>query len=742
MPEGTPIVPDSNERQLLFLSKFHIFPPPENVPAKTILALYGIDEQYKEMMQVTTLLHSKDDTIYATKKRMLHCETLGLVLSMCMIGVLRFTHNNYTTACGIPLNPGLNQTTPNATNCTSATTKLPNCLPNEDATFVFVLALLALLCNIFCAVLLAWHNFSFTVLRRQLKNYNCLFILFLVLISCYIELQYPITPLLHQQWVMTLAYFTSAMTFLLLDDFKHMPRYGLLCVTALMLAIEASEIIRHSVLLCCEMSDDYVLSSWLKTVHFNIVICLVPIATAVVKDVDRKEFYFVIVHPLRRVVRHAKRASYNFDQVSKTWRNSTVGGDIELPQRWSLEKAVDLTNAYPQTMQTYDVAAGLRLLTLVGLPSPTVENKWTPHTMHHVADILNGNDSHPGNEEIRDEMELRRRVWGILTAYMLEAKLWNPTFAPALLKDAEQFSGTQNSALSSSLCSTNAGKKTLVFVLLLTYATLLGISFAPSNWRPSKVDACQHQVGIKQAAEWYVVAVVVLASIGLFAYGRLVCSNCSKRNGCQVLRAPNVMMFLMSLGGLLFVDMFVPETSMSGLNSFVYVSGLVMFVFTDAHVWRSRVLAGSLGCALLSTTVANVYWASVCVGNNQLVFSSVSVSKCDVHRSLYLSVVLLSVEGVVTMLLDGRNERLWFVAVHGDRETGDGDGTTSEVKQKFLKSRFHSTQNMLSNKIRKRKTEFMAKEEQKRWGVALRVGGEGGAGGGVEEEEGGNGCGM
>ena len=742
---------DSNSRKLSFLSQFHIFAPPSNVPADEIITLYNLDEQYKETAKVAGMLQeTKITNITSTHKRLLHCETIGLLLSMVAMATLRFIHNHYhsspVSACGIPASSTTNNTTTNTTNACKEIS-LPACLPYSDSTFVSILALLALLFNLFFAGLLAWHNFSFTILRRQLKNAHVFFILFLVLFICYIELHFTMTPL-HQQLVMTVGYLTSTSTFLLLDAFKHMPRYGLVLITCIVLCCEATEIIRQTVLLCCEAPYEYAVSNWLKTLHFNVIVVVAPIAFAVVKDVHRKDLFFVIVHPLRL----QRDGSYNNNRASNTWKK-TDGGDIEMQQthqhnnqhnnqqltsnasavsntsRLSLEKGktLNLTNEYPKTMETYNVEAGIRLLTLVGLPSPTIESKWLEEEID-VNDILNGKDSHPENEQYMND-ELRRRVWGILKAYGLESKLWDKTYASALLperrlhsKDVEQFNkSTKTSISSSTTSSTDTFRWFLVFVLLMMFVTQLGISFSPTNWVPSETDACGRQLGIKVAAEWYAITLSCLAFVGLVAYVLLIRSNFSKRNCVQLLQTPTVIMFLFSLVGLLLLDIFVPETTVSGLNSLIYVTGLVMFVFTDVHIWRSRVLAGCLGSSLFIVTIANTYWDTKCHLNSTFeLIPAMSLSKCDVRRSLYLSVVICLADGLLTMFFDGRNERLWFVTVHGDRETGDGDGTTSEVKMKYLNSRFISMKNVLTKRTKRRKTEFIANQQNK-WGVAFEV---------------------
>ena len=58
--------------------------------------------------------------------------------------------------------------------------------------------------------------------------------------------------------------------------------------------------------------------------------------------------------------------------------------------------------------------------------------------------------------------------------------------------------------------------------------------------------------------------------------------------------------------------------------------------------------------------------------------------------------------GILSMLFDTRNERLWFVTMQAERELGDAVESTGLEKQRYLLRRFISRKNVLLQRIHRR----------------------------------------
>merc|ERR1712167_485947 len=145
-----------------------------------------------------------------------------------------------------------------------------------------------------------------------------------------------------------------------------------------------------------------------------------------------------------------------------------------------------------------------------------------------------------------------------------------------------------------------------------------------------------------------------------------------------------------------------PHNSLSGLSSVTYFVSNLFFVFSDAHINRNRPLAIALGFVLVAVTVSNVVYDVNCPVQAtlfSLASANLSLSKCDIRRSIYLGILITMFDGVITSLSDRANERLWFVLLHADRATGDAAESAGAKKRSFLQRRVASTLNIIERRI-------------------------------------------
>ena len=228
-------------------------------------------------------------------------------------------------------------------------------------------------------------------------------------------------------------------------------------------------------------------------------------------------------------------------------------------------------------------------------------------------------------------------------------------------------------------------------IMWLCIFSQVALFFLPDNWEYPEPGPCDEYASFFEAKLWYGITNATLTLISWIGFGLLSWRNISKKALCSHLHEPTVLLTMMTLIVLFIVDVSKPATSISGISSVTYVGAVLMFIFSDAHRARNRPLAIALGVSMTVVTILNFYSEAVCPVKASF-FGAVtdgeafSLSKCDLRRSMYLSIFITTADGMVTSLFDCKNERLWFVATRADRATGDASGSSGHVKQRFLRS--------------------------------------------------------
>ena len=491
-------------RKLNFLESCHIQPPPNLSSLNTILELYKLKSIFEKA-------DSTNLDVTHTRKHV-HIETIGMLLSVTAMVITRIlrsfnaSHNFcYPTYTG-NITEGISNTSKyNPTNTSCFIDPVPICQPYEDTPTLLLLGSLSLFSLLLFTLILGWRNISYAIFARIIKNAHMVFVLFLLVLVAILELGNSLSPFSHQL-LFTGSYLVAFTFFLMFDMLKNVPHYAVLYWAFLVILVEGMNIYLSTRTPCCEipildpfMSNFQTLSysSWMKTLHFNILVATVPSLVSIITDYGRRNvLYYVIIHPLRHQINRVflqrskykrrrssnkgvdlvdeaearrrtghktSRCSHRAHMAAIQERRSSVkemkGGDSmgehlnSVGSIESMDTAAACTStvwAAPKTMKSYDVQRGIRLLTLVGLPRPaplitdhhtTLCNNQTNQTNHTAAAATQRLKSTPSADRDRDSVELRKRVWKILVAYNLERDLWeNSTINEYLSNDDD---GTQ-----------------------------------------------------------------------------------------------------------------------------------------------------------------------------------------------------------------------------------------------------------------------------------------------------------
>jgi hypothetical protein len=228
--------------------------------------------------------------------------------------------------------------------------------------------------------------------------------------------------------------------------------------------------------------------------------------------------------------------------------------------------------------------------------------------------------------------------------------------------------------------------------------------FVADNWEHPTPGACDEYTSFYRAKLWYGITNSLLTLLSWTGFAFLSWRNLSKKALCSHLHEPTVLLTLLTLAALFIVDVSKPATSISGISSATYVGAVLMFIVSDAHRVRNRALAIALGVTMTLVTILNFVSEAVCPVKASFFGAAsdgdtFSLSKCDLRRSMYLSIFITTVDGMVTSIADCKNERLWFVATRADRATGDASDSSGEIKQHFLRSQMMEGLDQLEAKV-------------------------------------------
>ena len=129
-----------------------------------------------------------------------------------------------------------------------------------------------------------------------------------------------------------------------------------------------------------------------------------------------------------------------------------------------------------------------------------------------------------------------------------------------------------------------------------------------------------------------------------------------------------------------------PLHSLSPVNGLIYVLVVSAFVFLDAVKVKSRVFVIVVGILFVLVNINNIYhrifgdWdQGVVLFKYTIQGNKYTFMKRSVKRSIYIQIMLFSMNGIYTLFKDRKQELMIFATGHIYRETGTA---SKEVEQK------------------------------------------------------------
>jgi hypothetical protein len=183
------------------------------------------------------------------------------------------------------------------------------------------------------------------------------------------------------------------------------------------------------------------------------------------------------------------------------------------------------------------------------------------------------------------------------------------------------------------------------------------------------------------------IATLVFGIIGLLCTFILYYKNVSFVIATKLFREPNfVIIFLSSLCNCI-IDIVQPNHSFSPIFGIVYVLVVTSFVFQDAVKVRSRILiisAGSIFTFLNLFNISEYIFGDTAEGAILLKYTiqgkEHSFMKRSIKRAIFFQILLFSVSGIYTMIVDKKQERMMFATGNIYRETGTTSKHVEDVQ--------------------------------------------------------------
>ena len=183
------------------------------------------------------------------------------------------------------------------------------------------------------------------------------------------------------------------------------------------------------------------------------------------------------------------------------------------------------------------------------------------------------------------------------------------------------------------------------------------------------------------------IASIVLGVILFIFLGVLYYQNVSFVTAKRLLRETNVVIIILLSLCNAAIDIVRPAHSLSQINGFVYILGISAFVFLDAVNVKSRVFVMVIGILFVFVNVNEIFdrtfkeWdQGVILFKYNIQENEYSIMKRSVKRSIFLQIMLFSMNGIYTLFKDRKQELLIFATGHIYRETGTASKEVDEDK--------------------------------------------------------------
>ena len=182
------------------------------------------------------------------------------------------------------------------------------------------------------------------------------------------------------------------------------------------------------------------------------------------------------------------------------------------------------------------------------------------------------------------------------------------------------------------------------------------------------------------------IALLVFATFFFIFVGILYYKNFSLVIAKRLLRETNVAIIL--IFGLCnwSIDIMRPATSITPVNGLIYMLCVTAFLFVDAMKVKSRVFVIGVGILFVLTNINNIYILIFGDSDQGVVLFNYTINgnvyafmKRSTKRSLFLQIMLFSMNGIYTIFKDKKQELMIFATGNIYRETGTA---SKEVEDK------------------------------------------------------------
>lgn len=658
-----------------------------------------------DILKSRKTLYNLNDVL-ARKEKDIDWEALGLMLSMASMLVLSIVRKETfnTEKCAVLNASFVNHTCGNIVRPTCPSTS--HFLSGTDDVFGIV-GTVGLVFTIAFLMLLFWRNISITVLWRLCTNLHMAAVLILASMAVVFD---AISSVNSWDALWSTWYIIAFIPLLAVDALKRIGRSHCLFFLFVVVATQLHNIFFYTAEDCCDhlLSKDWgihlTMGSIMKSLHSNVLVAIFPSAVGLVLDLtsnrSRTKLYFVLVHAVRKT-----KSSTTLGTQLNNKLELKKSGDVAL-EVGVKESVVELANVHilettqlhsekpPPIEQNFDLEETINQLTLKGVPLPDMPKR---NSLNFV------NDSHGVLPHFENDSVARYHT----KIFQLSKIYLHSDEETALAKEVTQsetrngFSSPESSSEERSVLLLHG--KIGVFMMWFCIFAQAALFFLPNNWEYPVPGPCDKYQSYQEARLWYGITVSLFTIMSWTGFALVSWRNTSKDALLQLVREPAVLMLLITLIVLFIVDTSKPMTNISGISSATYTGAVLMFVLSDLHVVRNRPLAVALGLTMILVTILNFISEAVCPVKST-VFDvhdgeTFSLSKCDLRRSLYLSIFITTVDGVVTSISDRRNSRLWFVATRADRATGDTAESAGKRKKRFLRKKMKEGLEVLEREI-------------------------------------------
>eukprot|EP00944_MAST-04C_sp_MAST-4C-sp1_P015771 g15771.t1 len=196
------------------------------------------------------------------------------------------------------------------------------------------------------------------------------------------------------------------------------------------------------------------------------------------------------------------------------------------------------------------------------------------------------------------------------------------------------------------------------------------------------------------------IAAFVIGVIMLIFFGLLYYKNVSFIIAKRLLRETKVVIIILLSLANLSIDIARPVGFDSLLSGLIYPLGVTTFVFMDAIKMKSRMFVMLVGILFIFVNIINIYNLIFGDWHNGVVLLDYSIQgnkytimKRSTKRSIFIQVLLFSMNGIYTLFKDRKQELMIFATGHIYRETGTA---SREVEDQQYSMKIKSEKRILS----------------------------------------------